>query len=184
MKTIDVEIKSTGALMMNNPQQMLLTEGTTKSRLQKVDPKEEAEKCAYRKKDKDLYVPSTAIFGTILNGSSFKKVGKFSAKSILAGNIKIEPEEISLGTKVYEIDIRTCVISQGRKRNRIVRARPRLNQWKLNFKIIYNDKFIQDAGIIKSCLEDAGFRVGLLEFRPQNGGSFGTFEITKFKVLK
>lgn len=183
MKTIQVEIKGLTPIMMSNPASMLLDTASSKSRLLKPDYKKEAEDSCYRKKDKELYVPSTAIFGTILNGASFKKVGKYSAKSVLAGNIRIEPNEIGLGTKEFEIDIRSVVIQQGVRRNRIIRARPKLTKWKLSFKINYNEKFITDADIIKICLEDAGNRVGLLEFRPQRLGNFGTFEVTKFKVV-
>lgn len=184
MREIDVEIEGLAPLMMHSPKGMFVQEGSTRSTMKKVDPKEEAEMGSYRNKEGYLYIPVEAVRGCLLNGASFKKVGKYSAKSILAGNVRIEPMEILLGTKNYEIDIRTVVLSQGKKRNRIIRARPRLDEWKAKFKIIYNENFIGDPSIIKACLEDAGGRVGLLEYRPQTGGNYGIFKVTKFTVGK
>ena len=180
MKEILVEITSLSPLLMNNPESMLLQKKSSRSRLEEYNPKEEAEKVAYRMKSKELYIPARAIFGCLIGGASFKKIGKYSAKSILAGNLRIEPEQVGLGTKTYEIDLRTVVI----QKNRVVKARPVLKNWKVNFKIVYNDDIIKDPDVIKVCLEDAGTRLGLLDYRPQKFGSFGTFKISKWVVGK
>lgn len=189
MKTVDVEIKGP-ILLMHNPKSMLepQTKGT-KSATEKYDYKIEAEKSAYRTAKGELYIPAQAVFSSTLNGASFKKVGKYSAKSIIAGNMRVEPEEIIIldgkgkAMTKYEIDLRTVVIAQGKKRNRIVRARAKVLNWTAKFKIVYNDQFIGDPSIIEDCLKDAGSRIGLLEYRPQTSGSYGTFEIVKFKVI-
>lgn len=176
MKKVNVSIEGLTPLLMNNPASML-EPAKTKSRLHKVDPKEEARKSAYSDSKGNLYVPSSAIKATILNGSSFKKIGKFSAKSILAGSLIITPEEIPLNIKEYEIDLRTVVI----QRQRVPKARAKIPKWKISFTIMYNDKFIQNPEIIRDSLEDAGIRVGLLDYRPQNKGSFGTFKVVRFE---
>jgi len=189
MKTIEVEIKGP-ILLMHNPKSMLDPQTTgTKSSTAKYDYNVEAEKSAYKTKKNELYIPAQAMFSSTLNGASFKKVGKYTAKSIIAGNMRIEPEEIlildskgKVMTK-YEIDLRTVVIAQGKKRNRIVRARAMVKDWSARFRIVYNDQFIGDPAIIEDCLKDAGSRIGLLEYRPQTSGSYGTFEIVKFKVI-
>jgi len=82
-----------------------------------------------------------------------------------------------LGTKKYTLDIRTVVI----QRARVVKARPKIENWKINFEITYNENLIGDAEIIKQILEEGGQRIGLLDFRPQKMGSFGMFEITKWE---
>ncbi len=187
MKTIEVEIKG-NSLMMHNPKSMLEQQPSTRGTTVQADYPKEAEKSAYRTSKGILYIPSQALFSSMLNGASFKKVGKYSAVSFLAGNCRIEPDEVSIldskGKPVikYEIDLRTVVIQSGKKRNRIVRARPMIRDWTARFNIIYNEQFIGDPEVIKSCLKDAGSRVGLLEYRPQTRGSYGTFEVTKFKV--
>jgi len=189
IKTIEVEVRGP-VLLMHNPKSMLepQTKGT-KSATEKYDYNSEAEKSAYKTKKGELYIPAQAMFSSTLNGASFKKVGKYSAKSIIAGNMRIEPEEILIldekgkVMRKYEIDLRTVVIAQGKKRNRIVRARAMVKNWTAKFKIIYNDQFIGDSAIIEDCLKDAGSRIGLLEYRPQTSGSYGTFEIAKFRVV-
>jgi hypothetical protein len=181
MKKIEVEI-SGDAILMHSPKAMLEGDNSSKMKMRSsvkdYDPKEEAEKGAYRMKSGELYVPAEAIFGSMLRGASFKKAGKYAAKSVMAGNVRVEPREIGLGTKDYEIDIRTVVLN---RKARIVRARACVKDWKIKFNIIYNDEMIAQE-TIKSCLEDAGSRIGILDFRPATSGSFGTFKIDKFKA--
>ena len=56
-----------------------------------------------------------------------------------------------------------------------------VTDWKVSFELLYNDKLIGNSDIIKTILMEAGERVGLLDFRPQKLGSFGMFEVTKWK---
>jgi hypothetical protein len=187
MKEIEIEITGP-SLLMHNPASMLDAQASTSGTTKKYDNKEEAEKSAYKTAKGELYIPAQALFSSILNGGSFKKVGRYPVRTILAGNMRIEPEQVLIldekgkVMKKYEIDLRTVVISQGKKRNRIVRARALIKDWKAQFKIVYNDQIVGDADIIKTCLVDAGSRVGLLEYRPQTSGSYGTFTVTKFEV--
>lgn len=149
-------------------------------RINKVyDPKEEAEKSAYygSGSKKELIIPSEILYATLLQASSFHKIGKRSAKSIFAGSIKIEPMEVSLGTKTYVIDTRPVVI----QRNRVLKSRAKLPEWKATFTIVYNEKQIANGQVIRNILEEAGERVGIMDFRPQKAGCFGTFKVTSFK---
>ena len=82
-----------------------------------------------------------------------------------------------LKTKKYTLDIRTVVIQKAR----VVKGRPKIEKWKLSFELKYNEKMIGDSLIIKDILEEAGERVGILDFRPQKLGSFGMFKVTKWQ---
>ncbi len=86
---------------------------------------------------------------------------------------------MSLGTKEYKIDLRPVVV----QRARIIRARPCLDNWKLKFHLVYNDDVIQDIEILKSILEEAGQRIGLLDNRPQKYGENGCFKVVSFKSI-
>ncbi|KKM76726.1 hypothetical protein LCGC14_1377260 [marine sediment metagenome] len=179
MKTIRVEINGTTPLLMNKYNIEAELERQKGKRITKTyDPKEEAEKSAYwgSGKKKELIVPSEVIYASILNASSFHKIGKRSAKSILAGSIRVEPMEISLGTNKYEIDTRPVVI----QRARVLKSRARIDNWNISFNIVYSEKLIADPQIIKTVLEEAGERIGIMDFRPQRGGAYGCFKITKF----
>jgi len=179
MKTINVELTGITPLLMNSPKSMLednlmkKMKQTTKD----YDHKKEADKLAYKTDKGELYIPAECIRACLIGASSFKKIGKYAAKSIIAGGVFIATPEILLGTKKYDLDIRTVVI----QRARVVKARPMIKNWKVNFGITYNENLIGNADIIKQILIEAGQRVGLLDFRPQKMGSFGMFEVTKWK---
>lgn len=179
MKTIKVSIEGITPILMNqyNVQAELDRQKgvrTTKS----YDPKIEAEKSAYWSEDKKtLIIESRILYASLLNASSFHKIGRRSAKSILAGSIRVEPMEISLGTNKYEINTRPVVI----QRSRVLKSRAKLSKWKASFDIVYNENLIADPEIVRTVLEEAGQRIGIFDFRPQKGGPYGTFRITSFK---
>lgn len=180
MKKIQVTIEGLTPLLMNKYNVEAELSRQSGRRINQVyDPKEEAEKSAYwgTSGKKELIIPSEIMYATILQASSFHKIGKRSAKSILAGSVRIEPMEISLGTKDYEIDTRPVVIS----RARVLKSRAKLPKWTASFTVVYNEKQIANGQVIKNILEEAGERVGIMDFRPQRAGYFGTFKVTKFK---
>jgi hypothetical protein len=63
----------------------------------------------------------------------------------------------------------------------VPKARARLDEWSATFKIVYNEKLIGDPMIIKTVLEEAGQRIGIMDFRPTNSGWYGCFSITEWK---
>lgn len=187
MKKINVTITGTSSLLMNKYNIEAELERQKGHRTTKTyDPKEEAEKAAYwsSKGKKELIIPSGVLYAAILGASSFHKIGKRSAKAILAGSLRVQgmdgSEEVGLGTDKYEIDTRPVVI----QRNRVLKSRAKLTEWTANFQIIYNEDLITDPEIIKTVLIEAGLRIGIMDFRPSRSGYFGTFDVTKFKAEK
>ena len=183
MKKISVTIEGTSPILMNKYNVEAELERQKGHRITKTYvPKEEAEKSAYwgTGKKKVLIIPSQVLYASILNASSFHKIGRRSAKSILAGSIRVEPMEISLETKKYEIDTRPVVI----QRNKVLKSRAILKEWKATFEIVYNEQLIANPEIIRTVLKEAGERIGIFDFRPQKGGPYGTFRITKFGEVK
>lgn len=166
---------------MNNAISMLDDEAITKNPLKKYNKQEQAEKSSYKTKDGVLYIPSRCMKACILNASAWYKSGKKAVKPIIAGTTRIEPSELLLldekdkKIKEYETDLRTVVI----QRNRIVRARPLIRDWRVKFDLVYNEELINPE-IIRNILEEAGERVGVLDNRPQKYGENGTFELVKF----
>lgn len=175
MIKIKVEIQGE-KLLMNNPKSMQQQE-KTRMQTKEYDPKKETEIRLYKNNQGQLYIPNTAIMASIIKGASWKKKGKNALIPLIAGGVRILEEEIILTPQEYETDIRTVVI----KRQRILRARPRINNWKLNFTIEFNEIMLY-AEDIKGCLQDAGERVGIMDYRPTCRGNFGTFKITKWEM--
>ena len=177
MKTIKVTIQGTSPLLMHSAQGMV-SPTATKNPTRQYDHDKEAEKVAYRnKKTKELYVPSRCLKACIINASSWFKFGKKSAKPIIAGSVFIEPFELGLGTKKYVVDLQPVVV----QRQRIIRSRPRLDNWKLSFNLVYNEHLIGDTDLLKHIVEEAGQRVGLLDNRPHKSyGENGCFKIVSW----
>ena len=81
----------------------------------------------------------------------------------------------SPGTDKYEVDRRAVVNpSTG---GRIVRTRPKLTTWQVQFALEYDDTLLSEKEV-REILDNAGRRVGLLDFRPERKGPFGRFMVT------
>lgn len=163
-------------LLMNSAKSMLL-QAKTKKRGDIPGIEEDAESRTYRMEDETLFIPSAAFYGALINSSTVYRVGKKSATSLVAGTVRVWPDEISLGTKKYEIDLRPVVV----QRSRIVRARPWLKKWSARFQIIYDKTYGINADLLKKMFTEAGKRIGILDFRPQHRGQFGRFIVTGWK---
>ncbi len=51
-------------------------------------------------------------------------------------------------------------------------------------KLEIDSSMLPDARPVIENLEDAGRRIGLLDFRPQKLGEFGTFKVKTWSVVK
>ncbi len=165
---------------MNSPKQMIIdmeNASEVKRRITKRDPKVEAEKVAYRKKNNELFIPNTAIKGALKDASVGGKIGKLALRPFVSACIRIEPEEIGLGVKTYEIDKRPVVIIKAR----IIKCRPRINNWKATFTLIYDDDILTGGDeYVINLLKTAGKRIGILDYRAIKSGEFGLFEVVKW----
>lgn len=177
MKKVKVEITGISPLLMNNPISMLNEANGLSSKTTKRDIKKDAEILAYKTDKGELYIPSEAIKGCLVNAGAYKKFGKFAAKPFIAGGVVISPSKIGLGTKEYTLDVRTVVI----QRARVPKARPMVEHWKATFELSYDETLIADDTLLRPILEEGGKRIGILDFRPQKLGNFGMFEVTKWQ---
>lgn len=159
-------------------------EKTTRRRGKKYDKDKEAKKSAYISEidgKEQLYIPAYAIYSMIIQTAGQYRSGRMSLRSLLAGTIRIEPEEIGLGHCDYQVDVRPVVVSQ----SRVLRARAKIPEWQAEFEVVYYKKIVTEELVqtLKTILEDAGRRIGLLDYRPQHKGWFGTFNVETFEVL-
>lgn len=182
-KKIDVEIKGLTPLLMNrlNPDSL---ESKSKKKMEQYSTDTDAANSAYMAEvdgEKFLYIPQEAVQSMIIKTAGQYKIKRTSLSSLLAGTLRVEPAKISLGTDKYEVDKRAVVIQQ----QRVLKGRARIPEgWRVKFQLVYNTKYLP-AGIeatLKDILEDAGVRMGLLDYRPQHKGWFGTFEVVSFKL--
>ncbi|MEM3192225.1 MAG: hypothetical protein QXV17_14790 [Candidatus Micrarchaeaceae archaeon] len=175
-------------LLMHNALSMLLPKSTKKGYCPHGNLiTEKCDKCieasAYRNSEGILILPSTAVMHSIVSAASaYDRVAKRSINQLISGTVRIVPYEIPLekdGKYLREYDVHvTPVVVQ---RNRIIRMRPWVKEWEAEFYIIRDTSFIPDGKILVDILKDAGRRIGVLDFRPQRKGPFGTFTVEEIK---
>ena len=174
MNTIQVRIKGVSALLMH-AYPMIEIEA-----LEKKSPEEQARFAEYRSPDDEmLYIPGTAIQRAFVAAAAFSKgKGRASLQKTVAACLMVSPERCSLGVKDYVIDSRRVVIPV--TRGRVIRHRPRLDEWQCAFSIDYDDDKLTEKQVRK-IVDDAGSLVGLLDFRPACKGPFGRFIVIEWK---
>ena len=125
---------------------------------------------AYWDDEIGLYIPAENVEATIRNGGKARRKGKDFEKYVNVTDLYIPLEYGEDLTKEelirkYEYRDVRCMKVQ---RNRIIRTRPRFDQWKITFNLLYDESGI-DLDTIVSTIEYAGQYVGLCDSRPKYG---------------
>ena len=193
---VSVVCEGTSPLLMNAMSEQQLLDIWFKKKAPKTatrrQPREEAESKLHRLPDGRPHVPATALYKTFINAGQFVRLdGKrqisTEKKTVLPSMLMLLDKQIVLGvpgTKkvaTWETDIQ-----QGRNPNggeAVCIIRPRFDAWQIAFtvEIDQNQMSVQTG---RELIDIAGRRVGLLEFTPRHKGTFGTFVVTGWKVLK
>lgn len=185
MKTVNVEIQGTSALLINRFGEVAELPGKSmKGKKDYGTPRSQAEKTAYYDEDtKLLWVPSSWVSGTVKSvASDYKLTGTRKSVKSVSGGAVVPLEEKCYFKERYklsdiEIDSRPVVI----QRARIMRSRARLEKWSITLALQIDDEIL-DLETVHNILNDAGRRAGIGDYRPQKGGPFGRFIVTKWKV--
>lgn len=176
MKTVSVSIQGLSGLLMHKFPLVSI------EAIEKKSIEEQAEIAAYRDPEtKDLYVPATAVQRSLVNGATYSKgKGRASLQKNVAACVIIGPQErLSLGVQTYAIDSRAVVVPA--TKGRVVRHRPLLATWVLNFTVDFDENLLTPTQL-RRVVDDSGSRVGLLDFRPEKKGPFGRFMVTSWKA--
>lgn len=194
MITVDVTLEGITPMLQNRfteKAEAALEGGSTRRvKRDKLTPREAAEKAAYRLEDGTLWHPSSAIVRMLREaGAGHKLTGsRKSAKFAVAGAIRMIEEHIRLHhpdtnkhLTDFEVDSRRAVNPS--TKGAIMAHRPRHERWATTFTIKVND-LILDPKFIYQLFVDAGESIGIGDYRPEKGGPFGTFAITKWEEHK
>lgn len=166
-----VTIKGTSALLMHKfPMEPI-------EAIEKKSPEEQAEFSAYRVPDTgELCVPGICVQRCLVQAATYSKgKGRASLQKPVAACLMIDPEYLLLGCKDYKIDSRPVVNPM--THGRIIRHRPRLDEWEVTFGVSWDPTLLKESEVRK-ITDDGGSRVGLLDFRPERKGPFGRFVVT------
>ena len=176
MEQYKVRIEGTRPLLMHSCNSMLEAGNDKATRSKEHDPKTDAETALYKDKEGKIVVPSFCVLSCLRGSAVNFQVpgkGKKTYKNFVYTGLQIDTENIPLiSENGWEIDAKTVVV----QRSRIVRARPKFDNWALEFVVEIIDPVITPA-VLKQIIEDAGKYNGLLDFRPL----YGLFQLTTFE---
>ena len=130
----------------------------------------EWESGAYWKDGLGLYMPAENVEATIKNGAKANKKGKDIEKYVSVIDLYIPffyGENLTKEELIANYDYRDTRIMTV-QRAKVLRTRPRFDQWNIIFNLMYDDTKI-DIDTIVNAMEYAGSYVGLCDSRPKYG---------------
>lgn len=130
--------------------------------------------------DGKIYTPSTHIYGALIDAAENFEADKKKSNygNLFASSLSVEPEEIIHKIQKWEI----FSISVPNKKGRYMLRRPMLSEWELEFNIVFDESDIP-AEVLRNALDWAGRFSGIGDWRPNKGGRYGKFMVTKFEVI-
>ena len=147
--------------------------------IEKLPAGEQAEICLYRRDDGTVYVPGITLQRALVAGATYSKgKGRGSLQKPVSACVLIEDEHLPLAEQEYTIDARAVVIPA--TKGRIVRYRPRFDDWQVEGSVMYDPELLSEMQL-RQVFDDTGSRVGLLDFRPEKKGPFGRFTVTHWE---
>ena len=130
----------------------------------------EWESGAYWKDDIGLYIPAENVEATLKNGAKANKQGKEIEKYVNVTDLYIPffyGENLTKEELIQNYEYRDTRIMTV-QRSKVLRTRPRFDQWNITFILMYNEEKI-DIETIINAMEYAGQYVGLCDSRPKYG---------------
>lgn len=189
MKTFNVEIRGITPLLIHRfGEDAEQGTGTRRIETNKVIPREEATKHAYIAKDGTYYFSAFAVTGCMGNaGASHKTKGsRKSLRFVVPCAVRTNSDVITImnghgPATDFEVDSRPVTIPA--TKGRIMRHRPRFDQWGAKFQLVLNDELLSED-MCHRLLTEGGLSIGIGDFRPEKRGPFGTFRVTAFEESK
>ena len=177
MRIFDVTIRGIRPLLQHR-----FPEETADDQVQKRtgahDASGESELSLYKLSDGTIYQPAEHIEGALRQAAKdFRIPGKRTRtySVLVQAQVEVEPRAIPHKIQSWVTDARSVVLSA--TRGRIMRYRPRFDEWELDFRLIVNDEQIPTE-VIKEILDHAGNHEGIGDYRPK----YGRFKVEKLVV--
>jgi hypothetical protein len=186
VKTINIEIRGTSPLLIHRFNESAeQSKNTRRVEVNDRDPRKEATQNAYIADDGTYYFNAFSIPGCMGNaGSNHKTKGsRKSLRFVVPSAVRMMTDAVTIlngsgPAKDFEVDSRPVTIPA--TKGRVMRHRPRFDQWGAQFDILLDDELLS-IEMAQKLLEEAGHSIGIGDFRPEKRGPFGTFRVTRFE---
>lgn len=187
-KIVDVEIRGVTALLQHRFTENAEVEtGKSTRRMtveEGVDPRKIAEAAAYR--DPNGRSAGSAILRALMEAAGAHKMkgSRRSAKYVVPAAVILTDDVMYLGNgspgeaPKLEVDSRPIVIPA--TKGRVMRHRARFNEWCATFSLEVNEEVLPTT-FVHQILVEAGTQIGIGDYRPEKGGPFGRFQVTKWQ---
>ena len=142
------------------------------------DPEQEFRDALYRLEDGSYGIPAAALKGTAVSACRFTEGLAMTTARGAFHIIADEGSLVKLKCSPPVLDARTVRIGRPPAKITTIAYRPRFDKWGVKFKVIYNSRVISPAQLM-NLYENAGFSVGLHEYRPEKSGDCGMFQVKR-----
>lgn len=177
MKTVQIRIEGVSPLLQHR---FNVVDVDLKSKKKNLKKNEDVYEDYLYMNDGKVCQPAEHIIAALKRAGAKFQIpgqGKLTYKNLVgSGVIIINPYMIEHENQNWIPDRRSVVV----QRARIIRTRPKFEEWALSFQIEYDDEEIPKE-VINELLVFAGKRIGIGDYRPEKGGLFGRFIVTEFK---
>ncbi len=193
MRRFQVQITGDTALLQHrfsDAAEVASGRATRRVNLTEETPREAAEKVSYKDAQGRFYFPGAAI-GRLLReagGAHKQKGSRKSVKYLVPAAVLVLDDAIVIlngdgktPVKDFEVDSRPVVIPA--TKGRVMRHRPRYDKWSATFQVRVNETVLP-PDIVHRLLTEGGEQIGIGDYRPEKGGPFGVFRVTKWEEIK
>lgn len=133
--------------------------------------------CFYNN-DTAVSIPTQNIKSSIVEGAKLHKLGSAFNRCVLILADTLNVSHSGPANREAMWDTPACVDCRSVKVGtaRLMRYRPRLNDWSLSVEIIFDENMVERQQILAAA-ENAGKYIGIGDYRPAKGGPFGRFTV-------
>lgn len=192
MKSVTVVVKGLSPVLMHRytAEAEAATQAKTRTvNIKTEDPREVAERSAYRDESGGLVLPTTMFVAAIRDaGNNHKQKGSRRSLKYVIGAAVFGPEEFAklvdpeTGKQLKQIEVDTRRVVIRATGGAVPRTRARVNSWGAVFQLEIAEDVL-DLDTVRQLLGEAGQRQGVGDFRPGKFGPFGRFSIVKWDVM-
>jgi len=190
LKLITAWVSGVTPLLQNRATEEALmgkTRGNTPGEV--IDPRDACMSCLYRMpRSQQIAVPGAA-FARLLReagGSHKAKGSRKSIKYIVPAAVLVLDDVCALylldrKTPITDFEVDSRPVTIPATKGRIMRHRPRFNEWACRVSLRINDEILDEA-MVRRLLVEGLQQIGIGDYRPEKGGPFGTADLVSWEL--